>query len=293
MKKHILPLVAVVVVLSSCTAAYKTGQTPDDVYYSEGKVVVDAERNTTVREREEEDGYTSYWNNAEDDYLRMKVRNGNRWNTLDDYAYWNGFNNMSMMGAFNHPFGMGRFNNGFGWNNGFGFNNGWGWNNGWNNNWNNNFFWNNSWNGGWNNGFNNQWGCNQWGANNQGWNNRPIVYVPGGKNFDANRNTFRPNLGGYNNTSFDRGNNRGNKFFNSGTSSNGNGLYRSIFGNGNNSSGSSSSGGSSTYDRPARSLGSGSGSSSSSSSSGSSGSSGGGGSSRSSGGGGASRGGRG
>jgi hypothetical protein len=277
MKKHLLPLLVAVVVLSGCTAAYKTGQTPDDVYYSVGKVVKDAE--LTTKDKPEE-GYTSYWNNAEDDYLRMKVRNGNRWNTLDDYGYWNSFNSMSMMGAFNNPCccNPGFWNNGFGWNNGFAFNTGLGWNN----NWNNNFFWNN----GWNTGFNNNWGWNNWGYNNLAWNNRPILYVPGGKNYDAYRNTYRPNLGGYNNTSYDRGSNRNNnKFFNSGSSSNGNGLYRSIFGSGSSNGGSSNSGSS---DRPARSLGDGSGSSSG----GSSGSSGGG-SSRSSGGGGGSRGGRG
>ena len=34
MKTSILLLALIVVALSSCTTAYKTGQTPDDVYYS-------------------------------------------------------------------------------------------------------------------------------------------------------------------------------------------------------------------------------------------------------------------
>ena len=34
MKSKILLLALIVAVLSSCTTAYKTGQTPDDVYYS-------------------------------------------------------------------------------------------------------------------------------------------------------------------------------------------------------------------------------------------------------------------
>jgi hypothetical protein len=34
MKSSVLLLALVVAALSSCTTAYKTGQTPDDVYYS-------------------------------------------------------------------------------------------------------------------------------------------------------------------------------------------------------------------------------------------------------------------
>jgi hypothetical protein len=41
MNRHILHLAALILLLSSCTALYKTGQTPDDVYYSpaEGLII--------------------------------------------------------------------------------------------------------------------------------------------------------------------------------------------------------------------------------------------------------------
>lgn len=256
MKNYLLPLMVSAALLGGCSAAYKTGQTPDDVYYSSGPVVRDEAPRTVTNSNEE---YASYWGNPEDDYLRMKVRNPNRWGEIDNFNYWNNFNSMSMMGAFNNPCCC---NTGF-WNNGFGgfnhFNNFNNWNSGWNYN---------AWNSGWGFGglgFNN-WGNNYW--------NRPVVYYPG-KDYNANRNTFRPSsLGVFRGTQFDRGSSSGNMFkSNSNTSSNG-ALFRSIFSGSNNSSNNSGSG---TLEKAARSFGTGSGSSSGGSSSG--------GSSRSSGGG--------
>lgn len=71
MKSPILLLAVLVLVISSCTTAYKTGQTPDDVYYSPERPqdeYVRTEREDNRRYRYEEDYY-------EDRYLRMKVRN--------------------------------------------------------------------------------------------------------------------------------------------------------------------------------------------------------------------------
>lgn len=67
-------------VLTSCSTAYKTGQTPDDVYYSPAAdrdeyVVVDKRDNRYY-------GSTDYYENR---YLRMSVANRNRWSVLDDY----------------------------------------------------------------------------------------------------------------------------------------------------------------------------------------------------------------
>ncbi len=79
MKTTILPiLILFVLVLSSCSSVYKTGQTPDDVYYSPTRGVV-----------EEEKEEVSSRNNPDDRYLRMKVANRNRWASIDDFNYWN------------------------------------------------------------------------------------------------------------------------------------------------------------------------------------------------------------
>ncbi len=76
MTSRILFLVLVVSIFSSCSSAYKTTRTPDDVYYSPGKETTGGE-------------YVDYVGSNDDRYLRMKVRNNNLWSTIDDYDYWN------------------------------------------------------------------------------------------------------------------------------------------------------------------------------------------------------------
>lgn len=78
MKNFLLLGLASTLLLSSCST-YKASRTPDDVYYSPAKPAID---------REDEDRYESY-GNADDNYLRMKVRNRYQWNAIDDYSYWN------------------------------------------------------------------------------------------------------------------------------------------------------------------------------------------------------------
>ena len=85
MKRQILLLAITGLILSSCTTAYRTGQTPDDVYFSQERpqdeyVRVDKE-NDRYRYRNDDDFY-------DDRYLRMKVQNRTRWDYLDDwFAY--------------------------------------------------------------------------------------------------------------------------------------------------------------------------------------------------------------
>jgi len=82
--------------LTACSSAYKTGQTPDDVYYSparsEGGVV--AGKNN--------DGYDEYVSSTDERYLRMKVQNRSRWGAIDDFNYWN-----DPYGTFNYGIGYG------------------------------------------------------------------------------------------------------------------------------------------------------------------------------------------
>lgn len=90
--KSVLPALVLAVMATSCTTAYKVGQTPDDVYYSperkvESNEYVQMNRDNASREyrtsrRAEVDDDFGY---NEDRYLRMKVRNRNRWSDFDNY----------------------------------------------------------------------------------------------------------------------------------------------------------------------------------------------------------------
>jgi len=84
MQRQILLLAITAAALSSCTTAYKTGQTPDDVYFSPTRP-----QDEYVRVEEKEDKQYRYDDEYYDDrYLRMKVQNRSQWSSLDDwYAY--------------------------------------------------------------------------------------------------------------------------------------------------------------------------------------------------------------
>jgi len=79
MKKNLIYLLSAVAIFVGCSPAYKTSQTPDDVYYSPGKkiYVTDAV-----------DRYESYPSSSDDEYLRMKVKDHDKWSSIDDYNYW-------------------------------------------------------------------------------------------------------------------------------------------------------------------------------------------------------------
>lgn len=88
--RFLLPFLAAAA-LTSCSTAYKSGQTPDDVYYSPAK-----ETEEYVEIRQSNNGrYRSYENdNVDDRWLRMRVRNPYRWNAFDDYD-WNTYSTWS------------------------------------------------------------------------------------------------------------------------------------------------------------------------------------------------------
>ena len=102
MRYRILILASIVIGLNSCSTMYKSGQTPDDVYYSPGRTVEDY---VSV----ESDRYDRY-NNDEyynsDRYLRMKSQGRNRWSSFDDdFYYWNNptWNNPVYFNSFYSP----------------------------------------------------------------------------------------------------------------------------------------------------------------------------------------------
>ncbi len=83
MRPAILLLVLSAAILGSCTSAYKTGQTPDDVYFSPER---QQDKYVTAREDDnvyQEDDY------YDDQYLRMKVHNRMMWSELDDPYFYN------------------------------------------------------------------------------------------------------------------------------------------------------------------------------------------------------------
>lgn len=88
--KSYLPLLTFAILLTSCSSVYKSGQTPDDVYYSPER-----QRDEYVRVTERNDRYyRSEEDDREDRYLRMKTRN-RRYSLLDDnydYYTYNGNN---------------------------------------------------------------------------------------------------------------------------------------------------------------------------------------------------------
>lgn len=78
----------IVVLLASfmmgCSTVYKSGQTPDDVYFSP------AMNKSSYVVVEENDEYRSENVPMSDRYLRMKSLGRTRWSAFDeDYAYWN------------------------------------------------------------------------------------------------------------------------------------------------------------------------------------------------------------
>lgn len=217
MTSRIVLLAAAIAGFSSC-ATYRTGQTPDDVYYSPAR-----ETTSYVETQKDEDNRTSY-NDLEDQRLRQQIRN-QRFRNFDDDIYWT------------NP----RWNSGWNtWNNGWGFNS-----------WNSPYWGWNTWNSpiGWNNwGF----GYSAWNSpfycvpgttiiiagpgapkNSSGLRYSPLVQTyTGGSN----------NNGGYNGKGGYNGGNGGGRYF-GGASNNNNGqrgsFFNSFFGGGssNNSSG--------------------------------------------------------
>jgi hypothetical protein len=83
-----IPLLALTIAaFSSCTSAYKTGQTPDDVYFSP---VRDQDEYVRVEKRDDRQyrGSDDYY---EDRFLRMRLQDRYRWSALDDYYFYNSY----------------------------------------------------------------------------------------------------------------------------------------------------------------------------------------------------------
>jgi uncharacterized membrane protein YgcG len=105
MSPKILLAALAITAFTSCSTAYKSGQTPDDVYYSPVRTV----RYEENREREQ---VRNDQEDLEDREIRMRIRN-QRWRYFDDYSYNNVRNynhycncycNNTGWGYYNHPY---------------------------------------------------------------------------------------------------------------------------------------------------------------------------------------------
>lgn len=232
-----------ILVFTGCTSAYRIGQTPDDVYFSPAKYAATSEEKEQKIKKQEREEYTSWVEDRNDAFLRMRIQNRNRWNSLDDFSYWNDsrfFNNCNCNCYTNNWSKFGNWNN-------VNFNTGW--NNCFSNSW-------NTW--GWNNG-------NIWGWNNMrpgwGWNN-PVWVLSNYKNPAPGGYTAGSNLSAFRNRNFSNNNYtmnlKTNQPYNNNNNNNSNlgGLLKRVF----SSSGNNSNG----WDVPTRSFSSGSSSTSSS-----------------------------
>ena len=258
MKKMLLILSVASTSFVGCNSIYKSQQTPDDLYYSPGQEITASGQRKYDRDAEE---YQQYVSTMDDNYLRMRVSNYNRWSSLDNFSYWN-----DMRYGFS-PIGVNTLTHGWGWNDPWavGYNP---WNIGWNPGWNLGFGIN-----AWNTWCPNPYGPGIWGSPVY---NSPFYSVIG----YVNPKLITPgvnagaNLTAYRNRTYNNGNNySGGKdsWYAPGTQGGNNNnfgnLVRRVFSNGNsNTNGSYPS----SYDRGARTF-----SSSSSSNSGMSSSAGG------------------
>jgi hypothetical protein len=100
MRSSILLVILSATVLGGCTSAYKTGQTPDDVYFSPERQhdeYVTMKDNGDRRYQGDDDYY-------DDRYLRMKVHNRVMWSDLNDWYYYDRY-------SYAYNYGYGSWNN--------------------------------------------------------------------------------------------------------------------------------------------------------------------------------------
>lgn len=97
--------------LTGCATSYKTGQTPDDVYFSPAPKYV--EKEVVKEEENRQDNYYDYRDRA----TRMKTTNYRRWNSLDDPYYFDGYSySPSYNFRYNYSYGYSYHYNPFAYN---------------------------------------------------------------------------------------------------------------------------------------------------------------------------------
>jgi len=97
MKSNFLRLITSIVLLSSCSTAYRTGQTPDDVYYSPARTY-EEERETTRERRENRRRELANERN-----IRMGIYDP-RWRYFDNDFYYSPYHFGFNTGFYYNPF---------------------------------------------------------------------------------------------------------------------------------------------------------------------------------------------
>ena len=104
MNNKLLLLALAVVSFSSCSTIYKSGQTPDDVYYSPVRLVGETSKSETQRE---ERNYSRERNYLEDRQIRFGIYDP-RWRNFDNDISYNpyryGFNSGYYYNPYYYPF---------------------------------------------------------------------------------------------------------------------------------------------------------------------------------------------
>jgi len=114
MKYKIILIGFMAALVTGCSSAYRASQTPDDVYYSP------ARSGSEHKVARNEDRYEDYVSSQEDQYLRMKIRDRNRWSAIDDYSYWN---DSRYVPSYSYNYYRNNWNNFYSWNNPYSWNN--------------------------------------------------------------------------------------------------------------------------------------------------------------------------
>ena len=81
MNTKLLLIAVALVTLSSCSSVYKSGQTPDDVYYSPVRTY-----DVEVRKEDERKDNSRNYSYSEQSQIRLGINNP-RWRYLNDYTY--------------------------------------------------------------------------------------------------------------------------------------------------------------------------------------------------------------
>ena len=109
----ILSIIIVAAVFSSCSSVYRSGQTPDDVYFSPAR---ETDSYVRVDSRDDNRYSRNNYDSYDDRWLRMRVRNRLRWSAFDDY-YLNDWRYNTWSYNYYNPYGWNTYwNNYYSWN---------------------------------------------------------------------------------------------------------------------------------------------------------------------------------
>ncbi|MBL0358854.1 MAG: hypothetical protein IPP72_19195 [Chitinophagaceae bacterium] len=97
MNSKLLLITISIITLASCSTAYKTGQTPDDVYYSPARFYDEDKREDNKKDEEVRKDY------AEERQIRMGINNP-RWRYFDNDIYYSPYNYGYNYGYYYNPY---------------------------------------------------------------------------------------------------------------------------------------------------------------------------------------------